>query len=136
MVRAYSLRIAGKTKSAGGVRLRIAIDKQTFNFRGSEGCRQVDGGCGLAYAAFLIHDSNDASHGGLVRRNSPLAPECKTRQEICAMPKNGAVFHVEHRPHMILRSVPRGTHYVLLWFITLGGYKPDHFTGQHPPKYR
>src|SRR5580704_13176150 len=62
IVSADSLRVFGKAKTAGGVRLRIGINKQSIDFGGSNGSGQIDGGRSLAHAALLIGYSENASH--------------------------------------------------------------------------
>jgi hypothetical protein len=60
--------IFGKTEGAGGVSLRIAINDESALFGSGERGAEVDGGGGFAYSAFLISNSDDASHE---------SPECK-----------------------------------------------------------
>ena len=60
--------IFGESEGAGGISLGIAIDDESALFGGGERGAEIDGGGGFAYSAFLICNSDDASHE---------SPECK-----------------------------------------------------------
>src|SRR5271166_4686602 len=62
MVSRNTLWIFHQTQAAGGIRLRIAIDKQCVHFSRREGRGEVDGSRSLPHAALLIGNSDDASH--------------------------------------------------------------------------
>ena len=62
VIRADAFRILHEAQAAGGVRLRVAIDEQSIHFGSRERRSQVDSGRGLAYAALLVGNSNNASH--------------------------------------------------------------------------
>ena len=52
----------GHAKAAGGVGLRIQVDEQRLLFRSRQAGGQVDRGCGLSDAAFLVGNGNDPWH--------------------------------------------------------------------------
>src|SRR5271166_5558475 len=62
MVSRNTLWIFHQTQAAGGIRLRIAIDKQCVHFSRREGRGEVDGSRSLHHAALLVGNSDDASH--------------------------------------------------------------------------
>src|SRR5271156_2143659 len=62
MIGAESLGIFDQAESAGGIRLRIAIDQQRVYFCRGNGRGQINGSRSLAHAALLVGNRDDASH--------------------------------------------------------------------------
>ena len=65
----------------GGVALRIKVDEQHAPARGGERGCQIDRGGGLADAALLVRDGDDALHGATVYCTAAPAPAPTARLE-------------------------------------------------------
>ena len=111
--------LALEADAAGEIALRIGIDEQDALVGQGEGRAEVDGGGGLADAAFLICDREDLSHYRSINRNTSCSAYARANcKNITALPGfeglrrryfrrplglceagclPGRTFHVEHR---------------------------------------
>ena len=54
--------VLGKSKAAGGIGLRVAIDDERPHVVRRQRRAQIDGGGGLPHAALLVCDRDDSAH--------------------------------------------------------------------------
>jgi hypothetical protein len=63
VVNRMAIVIALKTQARRSIGLRIAVNQKRLQPLQRQACSQIDGRGGLAYAALLVDDSDDLSHG-------------------------------------------------------------------------
>jgi hypothetical protein len=91
--------IFGKSESAGGVSLGIAVDDQSTLFRSGERGAEVDRGGGFSNSTLLICDCDNASHE---------TPECESNLYLFF--QRYKMFHVKRRDFCFTWNVfPRFT---------------------------